>query len=43
MMDRAAVFVDLPNFYSLLLRSGIDTDRKLLRDYFLYWMDHKSS
>ena len=33
------MFVDLPNFYSSLLRSGIDEDRKFLRDYFLYWMD----
>ena len=33
-----ALFVDLPNFYSHLLESEIDEPR-LLRDYFLYWLD----
>lgn len=37
-MRSQALFVDLPNFYSHLLESGIDEPR-LLRDYFLYWMD----
>jgi hypothetical protein len=33
-----ALFVDLPNFYSRLLSSGID-DPQLLKHYFLYWFD----
>jgi hypothetical protein len=33
-----AVFVDLANFYSALLKSGLWEDR-LLRDYFLEWLD----
>jgi uncharacterized LabA/DUF88 family protein len=37
-MNREAVFVDLPNFYSHLLRSKIGQPR-LLRDYFLKWFD----
>ena len=37
-MSTAALFVDLPNFYSRLLASGIE-DEKTLRDYFLYWFD----
>lgn len=37
-MDGQALFVDLPNFYSHLLESDID-DARLLRDYFLYWLD----
>jgi len=37
-MEGQALFVDLPNFYSHLLESGID-DARLLRDYFLYWLD----
>lgn len=37
-MERHAVFVDLPNFYSHLLRSGIG-EPKMLRDYFLNWLD----
>lgn len=37
-MSIAALFVDLPNFYSRLLSSGID-DPRTLRDYFLYWFD----
>ena len=35
---RCALFVDLPNFYSHLLESGID-DQRVLRDYFLYYCD----
>jgi hypothetical protein len=35
---RKAVFVDLPNFYSRLLKSGIGEPREL-RDYFLHWLD----
>ena len=37
-MSRVALFVDLPNFYSRLLKSGIETP-KILKDYFLYWLD----
>jgi uncharacterized LabA/DUF88 family protein len=37
-MEGQALFVDLPNFYSHLLESSID-DPRLLRDYFLYWLD----
>lgn len=37
-MPAQALFVDLPNFYSGLLRSGI-ADERTLRDYFLYWFD----
>lgn len=33
-----ALFVDLPNFYSRLLRSDLG-EARLLRDYFLYWLD----
>jgi hypothetical protein len=35
---RKAVFVDLPNFYSRLLKSGMGEPREL-RDYFLHWLD----
>jgi hypothetical protein len=35
---RKAVFVDLPNFYSRLLKSGLGEPREL-RDYFLHWLD----
>ncbi len=39
-MSRVAVFVDLPNFYRRLLDSGIARkEPKLLRDYFLDWLD----
>lgn len=38
-MPNAALFVDLPNFYSRLLKSGIEEPR-FLRDYFLYWLDY---
>jgi uncharacterized LabA/DUF88 family protein len=34
----AALFVDLPNFYSHLLSSEMEEPR-LLRDYFLHWLD----
>jgi len=37
-MAGQALFIDLPNFYSHFLESGID-DPRLLRDYFLYWLD----
>jgi uncharacterized LabA/DUF88 family protein len=37
-MTATAFFVDLPNFYSHLLKSGIEEPRAL-RDYFLYWLD----
>jgi uncharacterized LabA/DUF88 family protein len=37
-MTTQALFVDLPNFYSHLLESGVDDPRQL-RDYFLYWFD----
>ncbi|HUW13573.1 MAG TPA: NYN domain-containing protein [Anaerolineae bacterium] len=37
-MQRQAVFVDLANFYSHLLRSGIGEPSRL-RDYFLCWLD----
>lgn len=33
-----AIFVDLPNFYSHLLRSDLE-DPRLLRDYFINWLD----
>jgi hypothetical protein len=35
---KKALFVDLANFYSSLIRSGIGKPREL-RDYFLYWLD----
>jgi hypothetical protein len=34
----AALFVDLPNFYSHLLRSGL-AEPDVLRDYFSHWLD----
>jgi len=37
-MENAAVFIDLPNFYSRFIKSGIDNP-KILRDYFLNWLD----
>lgn len=37
-MTRNAFFVDLPNFYSRLLKSEIEEPR-FLRDYFLNWLD----
>ena len=37
-MTTAALFVDLPNFYSELLRSNIE-ERGFLKDYFLNWLD----
>lgn len=37
-MKTQALFVDLPNFCSRLLNSDI-ADPRLLRDYFLYWLD----
>ena len=37
-MANAALFVDLPNFYSHLLKSGIEEPR-FLKEYFLYWLD----
>jgi uncharacterized LabA/DUF88 family protein len=37
-MQERAVFIDLPNFYSALLRSSI-ADPRELRDYFLEWLD----
>ncbi len=37
-MGNVAFFVDLPNFYSRLLKSKIE-DPKTLRDYFLDWLD----
>lgn len=37
-MKKATFFIDLPNFYSRLLKSGIGEPR-FLRDYFLYWLD----
>ncbi len=37
-MTTQALFVDLPNFCSHLLDSDIE-DPRLLRDYFLYWLD----
>lgn len=37
-MSRVALFVDLPNFYSHLTSSKIE-EPKVLRDYFLYWLD----
>jgi hypothetical protein len=37
-MSETAVFVDLPNLYSQLLRLRL-ADNKLVRDYFLYWFD----
>lgn len=36
-MSRQALFVDLSNFYSCLLKPGL-ADDKVLRDYFLYWL-----
>ncbi len=37
-LTNAAFFVDLPNFYSRLLKSDLAEPRSL-RDYFLYWLD----
>ena len=37
-MPTAALFIDLPNFYSHLLRSELE-EPDVLRDYFLYWLD----
>lgn len=37
-MSRVALFVDLPNFYSRLLKCGIEEPR-FLRDYFSDWLD----
>lgn len=37
-MSGAALFIDLSNFYSHLLKSGIEEPR-FLRDYLLYWLD----
>lgn len=37
-MSNNSIFIDLPNFYSRFIDSGIDK-RKNLRDYFLYWLD----
>jgi uncharacterized LabA/DUF88 family protein len=37
-VSNTALFVDLPNFYSRLLKSGIESPR-FLRDYFLHWLD----
>ncbi len=37
-MSNTALFIDLPNFFSRLLKSGIDEPR-FLRDYFLNWLD----
>lgn len=37
-MEKAALFVDLPNLYSSLLRADSERSRQL-RDYILYWFD----
>lgn len=37
-MTKQALFVDLSNFYSRLLKSGLG-DERVLRDYFLDWLD----
>jgi hypothetical protein len=37
-MERKAVFVDLSNFFSRLVQSGIGSERDM-RDYFLDWLD----
>jgi uncharacterized LabA/DUF88 family protein len=37
-MENTAIFIDLPNFYSGLLRSGIDKP-EIMRDYFIDWLD----
>ena len=37
-MSNAALFIDLPNFYSRLLKSGMESPR-FLRDYVLDWLD----
>ena len=34
----SAVFVDLPNLYSQLVKSGL-AEPKVVRDYFLNWLD----
>jgi uncharacterized LabA/DUF88 family protein len=38
----AALFVDLPNFYSNLIRSNQLADRTELKNYFLTWLDWSS-
>ena len=38
-MVAADFFIDLPNFYSQLINSGL-AESRLLRDYFLYWLDY---
>jgi hypothetical protein len=37
-MSNTALFVDLPNFLSGLLKSGIESPR-FLRDYVRFWLD----
>ena len=37
-MSNKAIFIDLPNFYSRLLKSGLE-DSRFLKDYFLDWLD----
>jgi uncharacterized LabA/DUF88 family protein len=37
-MTRTALFIDLANFYSHLLKSGLEKPR-FIRDYFLHWLD----
>jgi len=37
-MSNTSFFIDLPNFYSCLLRSNVETP-KFLRDYVLNWLD----
>ncbi len=37
-MSNAALFIDFPNFYSRLLKSGIE-DPRYLRNYVLEWLD----
>jgi uncharacterized LabA/DUF88 family protein len=38
-IDRKAVFIDLPNFYSQLIRFLREEDILLLKGYFLTWLD----
>jgi len=37
-MSTSALFIDLPNFYSRLLKSGI-AEPRLLKEYFLNWLN----
>ena len=37
-MSRVAFFIDLPNYYSRLLKA-VSNDTKTIKDYFIHWLD----